>query len=298
MEKAGPTVTIDSQPDNVANDAPAAPSGDAPGGAVPAGNAPLHPRLHLHGDFESELLEDDREIIVYVPPGYEEQPGRAYPVLYMHDGQNLFDGRTSFLPGRTWEVREHADAAILAGEVEPLVIVGIYNGGDRRLAEYTPERDWQRGGGEADRYGLMLTRELMPWTAQRYRVRTERASTAIGGSSLGGLVTLYLGLKYAQHFGKLAALSPSVWWNHKNILRYLSERAPQIREKPRIWLDVGEGEGLRTLENAEQLNGKLMDCGWRSGDDLHFERVEGGTHDESSWATRVRPMLRFLFPAP
>ena len=76
-------------------------------------------------------------MIVYLPPGYDEQPERTYPVLYMHDGQNLFDGRTSFVKGRTWQVREHADAAIEAGEVEPLVIVGIYNTGDRRLAEYT-----------------------------------------------------------------------------------------------------------------------------------------------------------------
>lgn len=271
-------------------------------GTVPPGEAPPHPPahpggLHLHGDFWSEYLQDDREIIVYVPPGYEEQRERAYPVLYMHDGQNLFDGRTSFLPGRTWEVREHTDAAILAGEAEPLVIVGIYNGGDRRLAEYTPGRDWQMGGGEADRYGQMLTRELMPWIAGRYRVRTERASTGMGGSSLGGLVTLYLGLRYAELFGKLAVLSPSVWWNHKSILSYLNERAPQIREKPRIWLDVGEREGLRTLANAEQLERRLGDRGWRSGEDLHFERVEGGTHDETSWAKRVRPMLGYLFPA-
>jgi predicted alpha/beta superfamily hydrolase len=297
-EKAGQTVTIDSQPENLANDAPADPSGDAPGGTLPPGQAPLHPRLHLHGDFESEFLGDDRGIIVYVPPDYEESRDRAYPVLYLHDGQNLFDGRTSFLPGRTWELREHADAAILAGEVEPLVIVGIYNGGDRRLAEYTPERDWQMGGGEADGYGLMLTRELMPWIAGLYRVRAERESTGMGGSSLGGLVTLYLGLRHAEHFGRLAVLSPSVWWNRKSILRYLDECAPQIREKPRMWLDVGEREGVRTLENAEQLNRTLLAQGWRPGENLHFERVEGGTHDESSWAKRVRPTLKFLFPAP
>jgi predicted alpha/beta superfamily hydrolase len=271
--------------------------GSEPGEIPAAMDAPLHPRLHLHGDFESELLEDDREIIVYVPPGYEEESGRAYPVLYMHDGQNLFDGRTSFVPGRTWKVREQADAAILAGEVEPLVIVGIYNGGDQRLAEYTPEHDWQMGGGDADRYGLMLTRELMPWIAGRYRVREERASTGMGGSSLGGLVTLYLGLRYAERFGKLAVLSPSVWWNQKSILSYLNQRAPQIPEKPRIWLDVGEREGKRTLENTGQLNRRLVANGWRPGQNLHFESVEGGTHDEASWAARVRPMLEFLYPA-
>ncbi|HVU46154.1 MAG TPA: alpha/beta hydrolase-fold protein [Terracidiphilus sp.] len=260
-------------------------------------DTPLHPRLHLHRGFESRYLPDARDVIVCVPPGYEEQPERAYPVLYMHDGQNLFDGRTSFIPGRTWMVREHADAAIKAGEVEPLIIVGIYNTGDRRLAEYTHERDWQMGGGEAANYGLLLTRELMPWIAARYRVRTERESTGLGGSSLGGLVTLYLGLAHPHHFGKLAVLSPSVWWNHKSILGYLNEHAPQIWDKPRMWLDVGDREGLRTLQNAEQLNRRLIANGWKPEETLHFERVTGGTHDEASWATRVRPMLRFLFPA-
>ena len=260
-------------------------------------DTPPHPRLRLHRAFESRYLPDARDLIVYLPPGYDQHPVRSYPVLYMHDGQNLFDGRTSFIPGRTWMVREQADAAILAGEVEPLIIVGIYNTGDRRLAEYTPDRDWQMGGGEAATYGLLLTRELMPWIAERYRIRADRESTGLGGSSLGGLVTLYLGLCCAQHFGKLAVLSPSVWWNHKSILGYLNECAPEIWEKPRLWLDTGDAEGRRTLENAEQLNRRLIANGWRPGDTLHFERVAGGTHDEASWATRVRPMLRFLFPA-
>jgi enterochelin esterase-like enzyme len=256
-----------------------------------------HPRLHLHRAFHSHQLPDDRDLIVYVPPEYDRHPERTYPVLYMHDGQNLFDGRTSFIPGRTWQVREHADAAIEAGEVEPLVIVGIYNTGDRRLAEYTYERDWQRGGGEAAKYGLLLTEELLPWIASRYRVRTDRHSTGLGGSSLGGLVTLYLGLRHARNFGKLAVMSPSVWWNHKSILGYLNEQAPQVWERPRMWLDVGDHEGRRTLQDTEHLARRLRANGWVDGESLHFERVPGGTHDEASWAHRVRPMLKFLFPS-
>jgi enterochelin esterase-like enzyme len=258
---------------------------------------PPHPRVRLHRAFPSQTLPGERDLIVYVPPGYDQHPERTYPVLYLQDGQNLFDGRTSFIPGRTWELREHADAAIEAGEVEPLVIVGIYNTGDRRLAEYTHERDWQMGGGEATAYGLMLTRELMPWIAGQYRVRQDRESTGLGGSSLGGLVTLYMGLRHAERFGKLAVLSPSIWWNHKSILGYLNERAPEIWERPRLWLDVGDREGRRTLHDAETLNRRLKANGWRPGETLHFERVPGGTHDEASWSRRVRPMLRFLYPA-
>lgn len=272
------------------------PSADAHRGLL-AGETTPHPRLRLHRGFNGIYLPEARDLIVYLPPGYDDQPERTYPVLYMQDGQNLFDPRTSFIPGRTWQMREHADAAIEAGEVEPLIIVGIYNTGGRRLDEYTHERDWERGGGDADSYGLLLTRELMPWIARHYRVRTEREATGLGGSSLGGLVTLFLGIRHAQHFGKLAVLSPSVWWNHKSILGYLNEHAPQLWERPRLWLDVGDREGARTLRDAEHLARRLKANGWHPGETLHFERVHGGTHDEASWAARVRPMLRFLFPA-
>jgi enterochelin esterase-like enzyme len=269
----------------------------APRALLAAGEPTLHPRLRLHRGFLSQILPDKRDVIVYLPPGYEEHPHRSYPVLYMQDGQNLFDPRTSFIPGRTWEVREHADAAIQAGEVEPLIIVGIYNTGDRRLAEYTHERDWRMGGGEANEYGQLLTRELLPWIADRYRVRTDRDSTGLGGSSLGGLVSLYLGLRYATWFGKLAILSPSVWWNHKSILGYVNERAPEIWDRPKLWLDVGDHEGRRTLQDVEQLNRRLKANHWLPGETLHFEKIHGGTHDEASWAHRVGPMLKFLFPA-
>jgi predicted alpha/beta superfamily hydrolase len=263
---------------------------------VPRAPATPHPRLRLHRAFHSRFLADDRDVIVYLPPGYDEDPDRTYPVLYMHDGQNLFDPETSFA-GRTWQVREHADAAIDAGDLEPLVIVGIYNTGDKRLAEYTHERDWQRGGGEAAKYGRLISEDLMPWIARQYRVRTDRESTGLAGSSLGGLVTLYLGLRLPQHFGRLAVMSPSVWWNHKSILGYLNERAPQIWEKPRLWLDVGEQEGKRTVQDVEQLARRLKANGWQPGETLHVEKAPEGRHDEDSWAARVGPMLRFLFPA-
>jgi len=259
-------------------------------------DAALHPRLRLHKSFKSRYLPSDRDVLVYVPPGYDEETERTYPVLYLHDGQNLFDGRTSFVKDRTWKVREHADAAIEAGEIEPLIIVGIYNTGDRRLAEYTHEYNWQMGGGEADSYGMLITEELMPWIAKQYRVRPDRESTGLGGSSLGGLVSLYLGLRYPAVFGRLAVMSPSVWWNHKSILGYLNEHAPQVWERPRLWLDVGDREGQKAVRDVEHLARRLKANGWKPGESLHFEKVEGGTHDEASWAGRVRAMLGFLFP--
>jgi predicted alpha/beta superfamily hydrolase len=268
-----------------------------PEGLLARGAATPHPRLRLHRGFHSRFLPDDRDVIVYLPPAYDAHPERHYPVLYLQDGQNLFDGSTSFIQGRTWQVREHADAAIEAGEVEPLIIVGIYNTGERRMAEYTHDRDEKRGGGEAEAYGRLLTEELMPWLAAHYRVRDDRDSTGIGGSSLGGLVSLFLALRHPERFGKLAVLSPSVWWNRKSILGYVNEHAPQIWERPRLWLDVGGHEGRTTVRDAEQLARRLTANGWLTGKTLHFELAPNGAHDETSWARRVRPMLRFLFPA-
>jgi len=215
----------------------------------------------------------------------------------MQDGQNLFDPRTSFIPGRTWQVANTADAVITSGGVEPLIVVGIANTGEHRLAEYTPTRDWKMGGGEAHKYGELLTEDLLPFIAANYRVRGGLESTGLGGSSLGGLVTLYLGLSHPDIFGKLAVMSPSVWWNHRSIVGYVNERAPKMPHHPCIWLDVGDAEGRRTLADTELLERRLEASGWTPERDLHYERVAGGTHDETAWSQRVAPMLRFLFPA-
>lgn len=269
--------------------------------AVPPPSEAPHPRVRKHTGFASRFLPGERGIWVYVPPGYEEGRERRYPLLILQDGQNLFDPETSFIRGRTWRVAENADEAIMAGDVEPLVIVGVQNAGELRLAEYTPVRDWKMGGGEASKYAEMLTHELLPFLHGKYRLRSDANDTGIGGSSLGGLVSLWMGLRYPQIFGKLAVLSPSVWWNHRFIVGYVSEAAGALdlgqARRPRIWLDVGDQEGRRTLADAEILHARLKAHGWRDGLDLHFEAVAGGTHDEAAWAERVQPMLRFLFPS-
>jgi len=256
-----------------------------------------HHRLHVHPGFPSRYLADDRAVTVYLPPGYDCEPDRRYPVLYMNDGQNLFDDETAYIRGRTWRMGEQADAAITAGEVEPLIIVGIANAGERRLAEYTPTRDWKMGGGEADRYGRMLADELLPYISAHYRVRPDVASTGLGGSSLGALAALYLGLRHGDMFGRLAVMSPSVWWNHRVIVSLVGEAAPRLGPRPKVWLDIGEGEGRRAVADTEMLERRLRSRGWRPGVELNYSLIPGATHDETAWAMRVRPMLRFLFPA-
>jgi predicted alpha/beta superfamily hydrolase len=239
-------------------------------------------------------LRNSREVIVYLPPGYDDQANRRFPVLYLHDGQNLFDGRTSYVPGMDWHVGDAADASIMSGRAEPMIIVGIYNTGKSRLHEYTPTKVTKLGGGRADRYGKFLLNELMPLIESAYRVERGPERTGIGGSSLGGLLSLYLGLRMPQTFGKIAALSPSVWWNHRVIVRFAQTSVPDPR--PRIWLDIGTREGPRVVDDVEMLRDALVHKGWRLGEDLHYQRVEGAEHNEAAWAQRVRPFLEFLFP--
>jgi len=251
-------------------------------------------QLRKHEQFRSRFLRNQRDLIVYTPPGYAGQPVRRFPVLYLHDGQNLFDGATSFIPGQDWHVGQTADGAIQAGVVAPLIIVGMYNT-KARIREYTPTHVPKLGGGRADRYAKFLIEEVRPFIDREYRTLSGSQHTGIGGSSLGGLVSLYLGLKHARIFGKIAALSPSVWWNHQVIHRFA--RAAVIEPRPCIWLDVGTREGTRIVPQVEKFRDILLEKGWRLARDLHYERVEGAEHNEAAWAQRVGPFLQFLYPA-
>ena len=251
-------------------------------------------QLRKHERFRSRFLRNQRDLIIYTPPGYAERSARRFPVLYLHDGQNLFDGATSFIPGQDWHVGQTADECINAGVVEPLIIAGMYNT-KARVREYTPTHVPKLGGGRADRYARFLIEEVKPFVEREYRTLPGPQNTGIGGSSLGGLVSLYLGLKHSGIFGKIAALSPSVWWNQLMIHRFV--KAMHIEPRPRIWLDIGTREGPRMVQDVERFRDVLLQKGWRIERDLHYERVEGAEHNEAAWAQRVRPFLEFLYPA-
>jgi len=252
-------------------------------------------QLSKHEQFRSRFLRNRRDLIVYLPPGYEEQPQRRFPVLYLQDGQNLFDGATSFIPGMDWHVGQTADSVIGSGAVQPLIIVGIYNAGKARVREYTPTRVPRLGGGRANQFAKFLAKEVIPFVQGNYRTIGGPLHTGIGGSSLGGLLALYLGLQMPQTFGKIAALSPSIWWNQGVIIRFAESSSASSR--PRIWLDVGTRESPRAVDDVEEFRDVLLKKGWQMDTDLHYERIEGGEHNEAAWALRVEPFLRFLFPA-
>lgn len=271
------------------------------------GNAAAQRQPTLTGDvwvrqnFHSKILNNARDIIVYLPPGYGANLSTRYSVFYFHDGQNIFDGATSYLPGQEWRIDETAQSLIEAGKIEPLIIVGIYNTGTNRVHEYTPAEDPKyKSGGKADLYGRMIVEELMPFIDARYRTRKGAHHTGLGGSSLGGLVTVYLGMKYPKVFGRLAVVSPSVWWADNQIVRF-TEALP---EKPplRIWLDMGtregpnESEAQNTLNGARLLRDTLIKKGWKLEKDLRYFEAAGAEHNERAWAARVGFMLQFLFP--
>lgn len=256
-------------------------------------SAPTTTTLVTHAGFRSRHLPDDRDVTVYLPPGYQAETARRYPVLYLNDGQNLFDPDKAFKKGEHWRVPETATALIEARRIPPLVIVGIHNTGPRRIHEYTATSDRRRGGGEADAYGRLVVEELKPFVDATYRTLTDPGSTGIGGSSLGGLVALYLGLTRPDVFTRLAVLSPSVWWDRRAILRTVREARPKPRLK--IWVDIGTREGPRHVENMRLLRAGLVRAGWVEDDDLHYEEVPGGTHSEASWAARFGRVLEWLF---
>jgi predicted alpha/beta superfamily hydrolase len=257
-------------------------------------NVQRHGRLRLHRQFVSSFLPARRDVIIALPPDYFHSKHR-YPVLYLQDGQNLFDGATSFIKGSFWDVQTTTDRLIDKGAIEPLIVVGIYNTGIERMEEYTPMRDRNLGGGKANLYGRLLVEELKPRIDQNYRTLDGPAHTGVGGSSLGGLVSLYLGLTWPQVFGRLAVLSPSVWWAQGAMLQYVRRMRPEPR--PRIWLDIGLGEGPAMIKKCDELHRLLERRGWRDGVEMQYLRAPGARHNEDAWAKRVDPFLRFLFPA-
>jgi predicted alpha/beta superfamily hydrolase len=248
------------------------------------------------GDVESQFVAT-RPVLVYLPPGYAVDAGRRYPVLYFHDGQNLFDRRTAF-GGNEWALDETAEALVSSGAIEPIIIVAVGNTPDR-LDELTPVYDASVGaGGDADAYARFLIEELKPAIDARYRTQTGAAKTGVGGSSLGGLVSMYLGLTRSTTFGRLGVVSPSVWWGNRDILARVDALPAKL--PLRVWVDIGtaEGGGGETVIDARALRDALIAKGWVLDADLSYREVAGATHSEPAWAARAGDILRFLYPPP
>ena len=247
----------------------------------------------IHG-FESNILGNKRDVTIYLPPNYDERQDQRYPVLYMQDGQNLFDAERAFIPGQHWQLKEAADAAIGERTASPMIIVGIDNAGIARADEYTPVRsEKHKAGGRADDYTRMIVEELKPVIDERFRTLPDAASTGIAGSSLGGLVSLHAALTRPEVFGRVASMSPSVWWADRAILKTVDAyRGPAL---PRLWTDIGGREGMEALHDARALRDRITAKGWRD-DRFRYYEDRRADHSERAWQRRVRSVLEFLFP--
>ena len=245
-----------------------------------------------------------RSVQVWLPPGYAADTTRRHPVLYLHDGQNVFDGESA---GAEWMVDETAQRLAEQGAIEAPIIVAV-DSVATRMRDYTPTSMTlpahrtgtgraETAGGGAAAYGRFLAEELKPMIDARYRTRTDPASTAVGGSSLGGLVSLWLALHRSDIFGAALVVSPSVWWDEQAALRDVRTLASLPSPRPRLWLDMGAKEGVEALPAARHLQQALMERGW-DATTLNFTEDADGSHDEPSWAARVEGMLRFLYRRP
>jgi len=223
--------------------------------------------------IDAPQLKASRKIWLYLPKDYATST-KKYPVIYMHDAQNLFDAKSSFMG--EWNIDEKLDS--LNAQV---IVVGIENGGDKRIEELTPYAHAKHGGGKADSYLDFIVKTLKPQIDQKYRTKTNAKNTTIFGSSLGGLVSYYALLKYPEVFGKAGVFSPSFWFNRKEIFE-LTHKTRKLKSK--IYFMCGDSEGdddmLTDLNNMEQLiNTKRCSCKNLNKKVI----VKGGKHNEKLW---------------
>lgn len=238
----------------------------------------------IHAGPESPGL--DRDLTVYLPPSYDRGP-RHYPVLYMQDGQNLFDPEESF--AGSWRVDLAMDQAAARGFEG--IVIGIPNAGEGRLAEYSPFDDPETGPGRGSEYVGYMADTIKPLVDARYRTIPARGTTCVAGSSMGGLISLFAFLARPDVFGAAAAMSPSLWFAGRAIFGVV-EAAPF--QGGRIYLDVGRREGAETLEDARRLRDLLLAKGYRNREQVRYVEDRAGGHEEAAWGHRIRAALPFL----
>ena len=264
---------------------------------IRAGGAVGDLRLH---EFHSRVFRNTRFLRVWLPPGYEdaENSQRYYPVLYLNDGQNLFEAAVSF-GGVEWQVDETAERLIREGAVPPMIVVGLDNAGKDRLREYMPHRSMNpvilRAQGR--RYPDFLMKGVMPFIEQTYRVATSPENTGLGGSSLGALIALYTVMARPGVFGRLLLESPSLWASNRQAIK--DSRTIRIWPE-RIYLGVGTTEAGsperdRTVVDDVRELAAILRRAVLSENRLRLVIQDGAGHSESAWAERFPEALRFLF---
>jgi predicted alpha/beta superfamily hydrolase len=255
-------------------------------------------------NVESTALEQEKTIRVYLPKSYEKS--KRYPVVYMHDGQNLFDRETSAY-GHIWQAHEVIESLIKNHVLEGLIIVGIDNGpGLERLNEYSPwpADDYKKFGfdepvgGKGGAYGRFIVEALKPLIDEKYRTLKEREFTAVAGSSMGGVISLYLDVEYPHVFSKVCAMSTAAWFAEASLMNHLKSYDPGHEVK--WYLDVGTKEvedpkfNQLYIKGSKEIYKTLKSIGVEENC-LEMVIEEEGVHNEVAWARRLPYALRWLF---
>ncbi len=253
-------------------------------------------RFVYHHQLASDWVAP-RDVIVYLPPGYDKYPNKFFPVIYMHDGNNLFDPATGFM-GREWKLDETLERLFKHDLMYECVVVGIYNT-PARLDEYTWHRHHHFGqqcGGTGLNYARFIAEELMPMIENEYRVHIDPEWTGMMGSSLGAIISFYIAQRYPIRFGKIAMMSPTVYWANHQLLKDVDAFPNNLK----LWVDIGTEEGRNrhteeTVESTQELVQALEKIGYRQPANLGFYIEYMVGHDEHAWANRVERPLRYLF---
>ncbi|MEM7574808.1 MAG: alpha/beta hydrolase-fold protein [Bacteroidota bacterium] len=242
----------------------------------------------LSEDFYMSELDRYRRIWLYLPPDYESSD-RDYPVIYMHDGQNVFDAETSFVG--EWEVDETLNELHANGD-PGAIVVAIDNGGALRTAEYTPWSHPTYGGGQGAAYINFIVNELKPYIDDNYRTLSDRNSTAIMGSSLGGLISTYAGIEHQEIFSKVGAFSPAYWINNPQTFQHVTDTA---KEHPmRFYQLAGTLEGEVYIEQMFEMQDELFQAGFNQEEVFSQEHTDG-EHSEWYWAREFAEVYLWLF---
>ena len=242
----------------------------------------------LDNDFYMPQLDRYRRIWIYLPPEYLTDTTISFPVLYMQDGQNIFDAYTSF--AGEWEVDETLNALAADGIPVPIV-VAIDNGGSYRLDEYSPWVNSQYGGGQGEAYMQFIVETLKPFIDSEFRTLTGREYTGIMGSSLGGLISHFGALQYQDVFSKAGLFSPSYWFSD-TVWTFTAETGKQL--DMRLYQMTGGNEGGSQVDDAETMQAALFDAGFGENE-IKTLIVPGGEHNEQLWRSQFEAAYLWLF---
>lgn len=243
----------------------------------------------LSDSFSMPQLDRDRRIWIYLPPSYTLEKSKTYPVLYLHDGQNLFDEATSY--AGEWGIDETLNALAKEGFTEAIV-VGIDNGGEKRIEELSPFPNAQYGGGKGKEYMAFIVETLKPYIDQNYRTKKGAKHTLLGGSSLGALISVYGAASYPKTFGKVLSFSSAFWFNKYSLRQYLAQ-LPKSLGKHKYYFIEGTHEMKDMKGNTDSVIFLLKSKGVKDKN-IYYRTDEDGKHNEAYWRKEFPSAYKWL----